>query len=86
MAIAQRLILNIRTHCAKQSGLLSDVEDVGTWFGGDGAECEDTETCYPEDRACEPECAHLYNDELSRIDTESIAQESEAEETVHPSR
>lgn len=47
---------------------------------------EDTETCYPEDRACEPEFAHLYNDELSRIDTESIAQESEAEETVHPSR
>jgi len=83
MAIAQRLILNIRSHCAKQSGLLSDVEDVGTWFGGDGAESEDSESCYPEDRACELEFAHHYNVELSRIDTEGIVQESEAGETEH---
>lgn len=80
MVISQRLILNIRSHCAKQTGISSDIEDVGTWFGGDRTDLVDVESCYPADS--EFEIALHDIQELPHLGIEESVQGPHVDESV----
>ena len=82
MVITQRLILNIRSHCVKNSGVATDMEDVGTWFGGDRPDLADVETGCFDDSLYEIALHDI--EELSQFGRSENTRESEGERVDRP--